>query len=217
MRRLHLVLMRDGRARLGEADAPVTFYEFADFQCPHCRAFTTSSSKILKERFLASGQANLVWVNTAFGGPESEAAATAGYCALDQGLFWHMHDWMFANQSKVSNNGGFSPERLATMADKIGADTEVFRACLDDPAKADLLTADRELVEESGVTSTPSFLLGDQLVVGSDSITLIETIQAALDIAIVVWSLINGRSRGASQDSWLAELPCFFFLIRRHG
>lgn len=169
----------DGRAYLGDPTAPVTFYEFADFQCPHCREFTTGVAKDIKADYLATGRAKMVWVNTAFLGAESEDAAIAAYCAGEQGQFWPFHDYLFKNQPALYNQGGFSRDRLLEMADRVGIDRATFQDCLGDPAMIDRLKADRELASESGIDSTPSFLIGDQVVVGSDGLKLRETLDAA--------------------------------------
>lgn len=173
-------LTEEGRPYLGEEDAPVTVYEFADFQCPHCREFTTSIAKDIKADYVATGQAKLVYVNAAFLGAESEAASIAGMCAAEQGQFWPYHDLLYENQAAIYNQGNFSRDRLLQMAEMVGLDSASFTECLDDPAKLERLSADREFITESGVQSTPSFLVGEQMVVGSDGLKLRETLDAAI-------------------------------------
>lgn len=173
----------DGRPTLGNPDAPVTFYEFADFQCPHCKQYTTDHAKAIKEAFVATGQAKLVWVNAPFGGPESEAAAKAALCAGQQGRFWAMHDWLFHNQPLTRNQGGFSADRLEQMAEKIGLDLASFQACQEDPAIQDLIDADDKLLAAKGVNSTPTFLVGEAKVEGADGEQLKKVLQEAIDAA----------------------------------
>lgn len=169
----------DGRPYLGDEDAPIVFYEFADFQCPHCRDFTTGIGKDIKRDYLASGKAKLVWVNATFIGAESEDASEAALCASDQGLFWPVHDYIFANQSPLQNQGGFSVDRLAEMTVKAGGDEQAFRACMSSDEKLDIIAADRSLLTESGVERTPSFLVGDLMIVGSDGLKLREALDGA--------------------------------------
>lgn len=173
----------DGRPTLGNPDAPVTFYEFADFQCPHCKLYTTDHAKGVKEAFVATGKARLVWANAPFGGPESEAAAKAALCAGQQGKFWTMHDWLFQNQALTRNQGGFSQARLEEMAGKIGLDLDSFKACQEDPAVQDLLDADEKLLAAKGIASTPTFLVGEAKVEGADGEKLKQTLQEAVDAA----------------------------------
>lgn len=173
----------DGRSVLGDPDAPVTVYEFADFQCPHCQSYTLTQSKAVKDEFVATGIAKIVWVNAPFGGVESEAAAKAGFCAGEQGKFWPMHDWLFFNQPKLRNDGGFSDARLTEFANRIGLDEAGFSACLKDPAIQDRLDADDKLLAAKGVSSTPTFIIGERKVEGADGEQLKKVIQETADAA----------------------------------
>ena len=47
---------------------------------------------------------------------ESVQPAAASRCAADQGRFWELHDWLFANWNG-ENEGAFRPERLRQIAD----------------------------------------------------------------------------------------------------
>jgi protein-disulfide isomerase len=175
----------DGRAFMGDEDAPVVVYEFADFQCPHCRDFSQTYSKGFKRDYVGTGKVKMIWVNFAFMGDESNSAAAAGYCAADQGQFWAMHDWIFENQSAVNNNGAFSAQRLTEMAESAGMDTEVFEACLADPATIDRVQADTDFARETGVESTPSFLVenSETLVAGGGQAE-VEELVAAVEEAL---------------------------------
>jgi len=173
----------DGRPYLGSADAKVTIYEFADFQCPHCKQFTVEDSKEIKLDYLATGKAKLVFVNFPFLGDESVQSAQAAVCANEQGKFWGMHDWLFANQALVENNGGFSRNRLRQMAEGLGLDTTVFDTCMDDPATKERVIKDRDYGGKLGVDATPSFLIDDNLLKGPKMESLREGIDKAVAAA----------------------------------
>jgi len=173
----------EGRPCLGSDDAPVTIHEFADFQCPHCRDFSQLYVKSIKEDYIETGQAKLVWVNFAFMGDESNAAAVAGFCAQDQGMFWEMHDWIFENQRAMTDSGGFSRDRLLDMAEGAGLDVPTFEECLDDPEQLERVRADKDFGYEVGVESTPSFLVDDTKVQGAGQ-AAVEEIRQAIDAAI---------------------------------
>jgi protein-disulfide isomerase len=157
----------DQRPFLGKADAPVTFYEFADFQCPHCRDFSMFQSKDIKRDLIASGKARLVWVAFPFmddgdGERESENAQMAAHCASQQDKFWTFHDWLFTNQATVANQGTFNKARLHDMAVKAGLDVAAYDTCMDDPATAAFVKKDKDFGVEKGVGSTPSFIIKDK-------------------------------------------------------
>lgn len=169
----------DGRPYIGKEDAPVTVYEFADFQCPHCKAFTLDDAPVIKADYVDKGVVKLVFVNFPFMGDESNQAARAALCGSEQGKFWDMHDWLFANQAELSNTGGFSRDRLGEIAENAGLDVEAFKACLEDPAIIDRAKADRDFGGQVGVDSTPSFLINEQLLAGPNLLSLREAIDQA--------------------------------------
>lgn len=177
----------DGRPFLGKADAPAAFYEFADFQCPHCRDFSLFQGKDIKKDLIASGKAKLIWVGFPFmddgsGEDESVNAQMAGQCAAQQGKFWEAHDWLFTNQDTVANRGRFNQDQLAIMAQKAGLDTAAFETCMDDPATAAFVQKDKDFAIEKSVNSTPSFyLIGtDKLYEGAGP-TELQDLRAALE------------------------------------
>ena len=63
---------------------------------------------------MKSGAARLVFRDLPFLGEESRWAAVAGRLAAQQGRFWLLHDYLFANQLG-ENTGSYTPERLMTM------------------------------------------------------------------------------------------------------
>lgn len=171
----------DGRPCLGDDDAPATLYEFADFQCPHCQAHSQIYARSIKRDYLATGKAKLVWVNFAFQGPESKSAAAAALCAQRQGMFWEYHDWLFENQA-LANTGGFSRARLDMIAEDAGLDVDTFKACLEDGAVFELVEADIAFARESGIESTPSFIVGESKIEGSGEQS-VDAIRSALEAA----------------------------------
>src|SRR6478672_246062 len=49
-----------GRPALGSDDAPVTVVEFADYQCPFCKSFFSTTLPSLKKEFIDTGKVRLV-------------------------------------------------------------------------------------------------------------------------------------------------------------
>ncbi len=174
---------KDGRPYLGQDNAKVVVYEFADFQCPHCKQFTIEDAPVIKNDYVDKGAIKLVFVNFPFMGDESNQAARAALCASEQGKFWDMHDWLFANQALAKDSGGFSRDRLKEIATSAGLDGTVFEACLGDPAILERVKKDREYANGLGVESTPSFLIGKQLLAGPSLVTLREAIDQAVAAA----------------------------------
>src|SRR6266852_1376804 len=50
-----------GEFFLGRADAPVTFEEFGDFQCPACGEFARTTEPTFKQQYVDTGKVKFVW------------------------------------------------------------------------------------------------------------------------------------------------------------
>lgn len=81
-------------------------------------------------------------------------AAEAANCAGEQGKFWEMHDELFANQKALG------PKDLVKYPEALKLDMSKFNACLNGGKSADGIKKDMADAQKSGITSTPSFLLG---------------------------------------------------------
>lgn len=169
----------DGHPYLGNADAPVTVYEFADFQCSSCKQHNDVFAREFEKTFIRPGKVKLVWITFPFMGDNTEAdesvlASMAGYCGLEQGKFWEVHDWLFENQAIAVNQGHFSPERLRSIAERMNLDVAKWDACMSASATRDKALADKAMAQEQGVRSTPTFKVGDTLVEGTGTETMKE-------------------------------------------
>src|SRR5438045_961992 len=81
----------------GPAKAPITFEEFADFQCPPCAALSEPINQMEHDY---QSQLRVIFRNfpLAVHAHALEAAYAAEAAAL-QGKFWEMHDVLYREQS----------------------------------------------------------------------------------------------------------------------
>ncbi len=147
----------EGRT-LGDADAPVTMIEFADYQCPYCKRFAEGAERQIEEEYIKDNLVKLEFRNMAFIGTESLLAAEAAQCANDQGEFWNYHDKLFEEQ-RGENTGTFSPDRLKRFAGEIGLNQAEFDACLDGTEHEQTILDETNAARDAGVKSTPSFII----------------------------------------------------------
>ena len=144
----------DGAFIMGDADAPVTIVEFADFACPHCQAYRPALSQFV-ETFVETGQAKLEFrfFPTA-GGELTVLAGHAAECAdeLSPGAFWQAHDLLYTYATS-SRYDAQIPERLA---EDLGLDADALLACLE---TADQVERDVALAREYGISGTPAVLI----------------------------------------------------------
>lgn len=164
---------------MGDQGAPVTVYEYADFQCPACGYFTRQYKPRIEEDYIKTNKVRWVFKNFAFLGPESEWAAQAAYCAAEQGGFWAYHDKLFANQ-RGENRGAFSTNNLVRFARELGLKEQDFKECLNSERYKQKVQDERREGQAQGISSTPSFIVNGQLVRGADYLGLRALIQRFL-------------------------------------
>lgn len=140
---------------LGDVDAPITIIEFGDYQCPKCGAWFDSTKSDVYTEYIQTGKANFYFVDLVFLGGDSQAAASASYCAQEQGKFWEYHDTLYTNQGGIGN--WISTTSLITFADQLDLDTDQFETCIstDHSDRINFNTGEATAL----FSQTPSFLV----------------------------------------------------------
>ncbi len=167
---------------MGDPNAPVVIQEFSDFQCPFCKHFHDDTLQQIVDEYVRAGKVYFIYrhfpvVDQNDAKQESHAAATAAVCAGRQNRFWNYQDILFANQTG-ENIGDFSDRRLRTMAEQLGLDVDAFDQCFGSADARAAVSADDLLAKQSGLSSTPSFLINGKPVIGAQSF---ETFQQAIE------------------------------------
>ena len=104
-------------------------------------------------------------------------------CAGAQQRFWEYHDRLFATQDRWAALDDARPV-FDSLAAPAGLDVAAHRACLDEGVMADMVLGDADRMERAGVNSTPTFFVGDQLIMGAQPIEVFrEAIARALAAA----------------------------------
>jgi protein-disulfide isomerase len=146
----------------GNADAPVTIVEFADFQCPYCRKSEATLKELLKKY---GGRIKLAYRDFPLSEihEHAELTAEASHCALAQGKFWEMHDAMFADGAKLDEPG------LVKSALALGLDQNSFETCLKSGKYKSAVLQDVEAASQAGVNATPAFFINGESLNGARS------------------------------------------------
>lgn len=145
----------EGAPSLGEATAPLTMVEFADFQCPFCVRFEKDVLPQLKAKYVSTGKLRLVSRRLPlpfhnFAAPAAQAAV----CADEQGKFWAMSDRLYSASSELS---AAAIDNAATAA---GLDGDTYKACMVKGTGKPVVQADGDDAKAAGITGTPTFVLG---------------------------------------------------------
>ena len=188
----------DGRPYRGNPDAAVLIEEFSDFQCPYCGRFVEQTFPSINSNQIANGDVLLVFYDFPLNiHAQAELAANAARCAGEQGAvaYWEMHDRLFANISEWSHNQANST--FASYGEELGLESDSFNSCLEDNRYVDAVRADYQIGLSRGVSSTPSFFINDQPLIGAQPL-------ATFNEAIAL--IGSGQSIAAAPTSG-GELP----------
>jgi protein-disulfide isomerase len=163
----------------GGPNAPVTLVEYGDYQCPFCAA-ANSVVRFLESQYgptlrVVFRHFPLVEIHP-LAAPAAETAEYAG----DHGLFWEMHDAIFANQNRLSTQLLFAIAGTLQLS-QMGLRDSIARSLHADKIQADFIGGVR-----SGVNGTPTFYVnGVRHQGGFSAPELAASIQAAIDVQVV--------------------------------
>lgn len=149
---------------MGMDDAPVTIIEYASATCPHCASFHVNTLPTIKEKYIDTGRARLVFREFAFD-PRAEAGFMLARCTDDK--YFAMIDVLFKQQDSWAHvqNGR---EALLSIARLAGFSQESFEACLTDQQLLDDVRAVKERGhEEFDVDATPTFFINGKKYAGA--------------------------------------------------
>jgi protein-disulfide isomerase len=151
----------DGSPTRGPDDAPVTIFEFADFECPHC----AQAVPMLDAALVAHpGKVRLVYKSyTLPFHQHGEPAARAAFAAGAQGKFWEMEHLLFERQQHLEDAD------LQRYAQMLKLDVAKWKADMDSSPVKDRVLKDRTLGEEMKLKGTPTiYVNGRELDVEQD-------------------------------------------------
>ncbi|MCL4263008.1 MAG: DsbA family protein [Anaerolineae bacterium] len=182
----------DGRPFKGNPDAPILIEEFSDYQCPFCARWASQTLPGLLANQIANGQVMLVYYDFPLSSihPQAAAAANAARCAGEEGAvtYWQFHDVLFARMGEWSHS---DPNRsFINFATELGLDEAGFTECVNSNRYGSQVQADVQLGQARGVSSTPSFFLNGNALIGAQP-------SEVFDQAITM--LLNGESIAAAQ------------------
>jgi protein-disulfide isomerase len=161
-----LVLKAKGITR-GDPNAKVKLMVFSDYMCPGCGVFATSIEPQIRSTF--GDRVTEVYHDFPLISIHKYAflAARAGRCAEDQAKFWELHDVLFANQRTWSFTASAPLKEFSKYATDAGLDQKAFDECLRSSKHTDLVTANMELGDRVGVSSTPTVYINGRMSVNA--------------------------------------------------
>ncbi len=141
----------------GNPKGDVSVVVFFDYACPYCREAHADAVKLVA----ADKGVRLVYRDFPVLSPASDEAAMASLSAAQQGKYTAFHNAMFETPGKVSH------ERTVAMVRTAGLDEMRTARDLESPALKAEIKKNLELGRALGLTGTPSYVVGDRVLVGA--------------------------------------------------
>ncbi|GAB5445798.1 DsbA family protein [Gymnodinialimonas sp.] len=143
----------------GNPDGDVVIVEFVDYRCSFCRRAHPEVTELVE----TDGNIRIITKEFPILGEQSVLAsrfAIATNIALGGEAYEQVGDALMAMRSDVTELA------LARLADDLGLDSEAIFEAMEDPLVQTTIDANYALGQRMGITGTPSFVFGDQMVQG---------------------------------------------------
>jgi protein-disulfide isomerase len=162
-------LLSDPRSPVGgNPRGSVTVVEFFDYRCPHCKHAAPDVKKLAQE----DSDVRIVYKQFPVLGPDSELAARAALAAHAQGKYAALHDALLAA------SGPLTLPAILKLAGPAGLDVAKLQADIETPEIRATIERDRALAAALGITGTPSFVIGSELVPGAVDLATLKALVA---------------------------------------
>lgn len=141
----------------GNPKGDVSVVVFFDYACPYCKQGHADIQKLAA----SDPGVRIVYRDFPVLSPASEEAAMASLSAAQQGRYERFHNTMFESPGKVSH------ERTVAMVRTAGLNEMQTAKDLDAPALKAEIKKNLELGRALGLTGTPSYVVGNQILSGA--------------------------------------------------
>lgn len=161
------------RPARGNANGVVIVAEFADLQCPACRAAHMTINNVLTEKYGAQVRFEFHHFPLQSLHRYALPLAEAAECAADQGKFWEFVDLTYEKQPELVKGSAVA------WAEELKLDMDLFDRCTKSHIKRDLILAEYEEGTNLGVKGTPTYFVN-----GTQTPATVEGLSAAIDAAL---------------------------------
>lgn len=180
-------LQQDRSSPASGAAGGVTIVEFFDYHCGYCRRIEPTIEKLLR----TNPDIRFVFKEFPILGPQSLMAAKASLAAHKQGGYLKFH------QALLTLPGSISMDAIEQLAAKQGLNVAKLMSDMESPEVQSTLARNSELGRQVGVSGTPTFVIGTELVPGAMDAAAFEKLiaQAKPMNAQAAGSAVGGSSQ----------------------
>jgi protein-disulfide isomerase len=162
-------ILKDPAAPVGgNPDGDVTLVEFFDYNCPYCRRVAPTVTALEE----ADPDVRLIYKEFPILGPGSQFAARAALASRRQGKYVAFHNALMQATGQVTE------ATVMKVAREVGLDTGQLRADVQDPAIDEAIARNLQLADALGITGTPSFIIGEEVVPGAVDLRTLQSLIA---------------------------------------
>ncbi len=142
----------------GNPEGDVTLVEFFDYQCTYCKRVIGSVMAVLED----DPGLRVVYKEFPILGPASVIAARAALASRkqDPGKYLAFHKALMASRGRLSES------KVMAIAAEVGFDEARLKSDMALPEIQQTIDRNLALAEALGISGTPSFVIGDELVPG---------------------------------------------------
>lgn len=143
----------------GNPKGDITIVEFFDYRCGYCKRVLPEIQKLLDE----DKNIRLVLKEFPILGPESVVGAQAALAVwqIAPEKYWAFHEVLMAG------GGAITKEKVLAIAKENGIAAADLEEKMSEPAIMAEIEKNRGLAQALGISGTPAFVIGDQIVPGA--------------------------------------------------
>jgi protein-disulfide isomerase len=141
----------------GNPKGDVTVVEFFDYRCGYCKRAAGAVTQLQQE----DSRVRVIYKDFPILGEASELAAKAALASKAQGKHRAFHEALLAAK------GDMTKETILAVAHEVGLDTKRLETDMANPEWEAVIDRNRALAKDLGISGTPGFIVGTELVPGA--------------------------------------------------
>jgi len=150
------LLQDPGSPVSGNLKGDIPLVEFYDYRCGFCKRAASAVTELQKE----DSRVRVVYKDFPILGEPSVLAAKAALASQAQGKHQAFHEALLASHADMTK------EAILKIAVKVGLDAKRLEADMANPKWQAVIAKNRALAHELGISGTPGFIVGNELVAG---------------------------------------------------
>lgn len=141
----------------GNPAGDITLVEFFDYRCGYCKRTAGAVTQLQQD----DPRVRVVYKDFPILGEASELAARAALAARAQGKHQSFHEALLAAK------GDMTKDTILAVAGEVGLDPKRLEADMANPEWQAIIDRNRALAKDLGISGTPGFIVGTELVPGA--------------------------------------------------